>query len=244
MFQLRYLLAAFAAAAVGLITPNMGQAGFSITYSINGGAEQTAFFDPTADGGSPPAFEVAGLELRLSGSSNLPGSGIANVSATTIAATVVGAIAPGTTLRITTTAFGFTNIAAGSDVFVKTTASASILEGTSNQYSLINGEIVAGNSVFLNGPGAGNDTDPSFIPTNPFSVGNVVFITFTGGGYRIGETVANVNVDTQVFINGNGGGGEGEPIPAPPALILALTSLPFLGFMRRRLLRTDASVAA
>lgn len=223
MFRWKFLTAALVAAVAALAGPAVSQAGFTVTVSDGTNSQTFASSDGKNISGS---VQFGSLLVSINASTNTPGSNLlGTISSQTLDVQNVGGTLAATTLTVTSEATGFDLEKAPFSVL--TAMSSSNLKGTGAGYTSFDGTKVTGSDVSLSGPGY--DKSTAVLTTGPsqFTLSNTMILKLnasSGGSATSPLTLANVTLDTQVVA-----------APAPGGLILALTAVPFLGAIRRRL---------
>jgi len=231
-------MAAFVAAIAALAGPSRSQASFTIHID-----DGTNNFNVIASGNtySNNNIVVGGFNIQISASSNSPGSIVdSQVSNTALAITAANGAIAATTLTISVTVDGFTNAASGTAALLNTRGSASKLAGTATGFTTLNLAHVTGSDVNLPNGGGFDQTNTGVLtPSDPYSLGNTMVLSLGAYSGPKDATLANVTIDSTLMGQGNF-----RLVPAPAGLILAVTAVPFLGLLRRRLRRAETVVAA
>lgn len=231
MFRLSFWKAAIVAAIAALAGPAVSQAGFTVT--VSNGTNSHTFV--SSDGHNiNDSVQLGSLLVSIDASTNAPGSdGLGTISSQTLDVKNVGGAMAATTLTVTSEATGFNLEKAPFSVL--TAMSSSKLKGTGEGYTSFDGTKVAGSDVSLSGPGYAESTATVTTGPSQFALSNtmILHLNATSGGSATSPlSLANVTLDTEVVA-----------APAPGGLILALTAVPFLGAIRRRLRKPVTEVA-
>jgi hypothetical protein len=229
MFRRKFLMAAIVAAIAVISAPAKSQAGFVITVSDGTNPDLTFVSGTNLIFGSDTLGDYT---ITVSGFANSPGGLVSLLSNTTIGVVTTGPAAA-VTLTITAVVDGFTNIPAATGVHVFTSLSASILEGSATGHTELNGAPVVGSAVAIPGPGQDDANSIGTIPSNPYDLGNVMVLSLDAYTGTTLSQRATVGLDSNL-----------TAVPAPAGLILAATALPFVGLLRRRLRKPEATIAA
>jgi hypothetical protein len=230
MFR-RLMMAAIVAGIAVLVGPSTSEAAFKLRLSDDNGATWTTVEDqvllPVPDSnptvgavtfiGSVGAFTV---NVTTGVSKPVLSSGIMDLNSINV--TSVG----GGTLLVELTDTDFAGPAPGYSFHVggTTSGSASFEAGGTNS----NAEFDLSNStgpIAVSAPAFSFSSGFASGGANPFSLTIRAIITHSGPG--------NTSFNAEL-----------RPVPAPAGLILAATALPFVGLLRRRLRKPEATIAA
>jgi hypothetical protein len=260
MFRRKFLMAAIVAGIATLAGPATSQAGFSVTFTV--GASTTTIFDNGAGDyaflnsntivtgsmdtagnttGVPfplPPFHFMGFDIALR-TSHISTSGEVNIdSHSELIIKYVGAD-PSATIRIEIVADSLTNPGAAGDgmtLFHRVTGLEFFKDnGTTGGVGSLDtwatadppGASTPVISLTSGGPAADGDETVNFIRPVSYDLIQTVDLTLNRDNSAQFDMLTRVN-----------------PVPAPAGLILAATALPFVGLIRRRLRKPEATTAA
>jgi len=235
MFRSKFLMAAFVAAIAALAGPATSQAGFTIEISDNHG-NTTGILTPPGTFFSGN-FALGNYSINFTANSTSPGTPSQSfLSSGTISVTALSHDL-GTTLHFTVISNGFTNGFPGATAFYTSSIAATLLNGSGTGFSTINGTQFS-STLGITGVGSNSESGGVVLPSNPYSLGTDM--TLVLGDTASGNQAATATFTTQLGDNN----GHLLFTPAPAGLILAATGVPFLGLLRRRMRRTETTVAA
>jgi hypothetical protein len=246
MFRSRFLMAAFVAAIAALAGPATSQATFTLTLpdatTVNdGGTNHILYSNDTFSVGT----ETYSIFVRANTTDFSPSVYIQGITDLSISVQHVGGTSGPHVVTLglnwngimspTDQGFGIwfnTGMQAGTVSF-GSVALHSEATGSSSSFAQTD-LLVSGN--FNSATGKDSLIVP-FVPGNdtPYTITQGFTITLPG------DDVFNISAHGAISAFP---GGNLEIVPAPAGLILAATGLPFLGLLRRRMRRTDTTVAA
>jgi len=229
MFRRKFLMAAVVAGIAALAGPATSQAAFEI--KITSGAFDHTFTDGDNNGIINDSISLNGYSIEVNASfAQNSLAGLLQNTAITVTTTRT------TAANIVIESFydGFTFAPVGATVnAISSISTTNLPSGTSGTVvSSIDGTVAP--PLVLNGPTFNGSAVVNFdalIGNNPFEMGN----TMTIAGLTKDTGFGQLNLTATTFATA---------VPAPAGLILAATALPFVGLLRRRLRRPEATTAA
>jgi hypothetical protein len=245
MFRSKFLMAATVAAIAALAGPATSQAGFTIHISDDLG---NIPFNAVVGGNSynNNTIVMGGLKINITLTSNAPGNNSnSQVDTAAISVSTTAGGIPATKLTISVISDTFLNAPGLVGATLFTSMGFSNLQNlgitptaTASGFSTINGLHVVGSDVSVPDVlGSSTSSVPLFV-ASPYTLGNTMILDLHAYS---GEPTGQANVNITSFLDGQG---NFQITPAPAGLILAATALPFVGLLRRRLRKPEATTAA
>jgi len=230
MFRRRFLMAAIVAGIATLAEPSTSEGAFKLRLSDDGGATWTTI----TDGGAGDDSGVAGV-IQFSGDI---GNWVVNVTtglskplldpgSMDLNSVNVSSSGGPATLTIELTDTDFVGPSPGQIFAVGGTANGSVSFEAGGTNS--NTEFDLTNSTGVLAFGSGAFSTESTIVSGSADPYSLTIRTIISHGSGTNSTSFNAEL---------------SPVPAPAGLILAATALPFIGLLRRRLRRPEATTAA
>ncbi|VTR96335.1 unnamed protein product [Gemmata massiliana] len=233
MSRSKFLMVAAVAAFAALVAPATSKAGFVVHIT-----DGTTTYDVTPAGNDyANTFSFTGLSVKLTLTSNSPGAdGIGQLSQISTEVKASGAVtARNITIKVISDGFALGK----NQGDLNTTLSSTKLNGTGSSvkaegYTLIDGVKVTGSDVKITSAAGGfSPNDQTGISLgNTFTLGNqlTLHLAASTGGER---EIANATLSSTVTAT-----------PAPAGLVMLATALPFAGFLRRRLRKSEVATVA
>lgn len=234
----RFILTAMVAVAAALTAPTVSEAAFTLTVS-DGSIPAATFSSSNAIGsasGFDSTFTVAGQTTYLKsfsfdgyfvsfrGTTNNPGGSIGMLTDSSF--TVTGAGTGASPLVLDAASTGFTGPGPLPSGILTNMLSASLL--TAGSLSATSTITPGGTTAAAVLATASTKTTAAVVPiASPYDLSNQVTIT----GLTAGQSTSFTLTSTVAA-------------PAPAGLVMAVTALPFVGFLRRRLKKCEAVTAA
>ena len=239
MFRRRFLMAAIVAGIATLAGPATSGAAFTVT--ITSGANTLTIVDGDGNDSNGTAGRIdfdnallfGAFDIEVSASTNSPGGFIPGFGpAGRISSNTLNVVSNGslTTLTIETFSDGFSIFDVNDNVTVLNRLSASALDGgatATGVTELISATPSTTPVASLNDVGFNQTSMNAVLNSDPFAIRNTMTLN-----NLVSNAEQNVTLTSTVVV------------PAPAGLILAATALPFVGLLRRRLRRPEATTAA
>jgi hypothetical protein len=249
MFRRRFLAGAIVAAAAVLFSSATAEAGFQVTFYAGGSSLTVADgqagvdLDGAANSIITVNQNVGGYLYSVTLSlTNTPGTPL--LASLDASGTVSGTGA--TTFQIVASANGFTNPVSPPDLTAISNATFQALAQNTGSYSVsfdsrfdTTNSLVTAPAGTQIGSGAGGIGASGVVALHDVQLGSI-----TTSPYALNFTLTATTTNTGFNAIDLDGGLQVRPVPAPAGLILAATALPFVGLLRRRLRKPEATTAA